>query len=418
MCSGCRLPDLVQGSKMSGVVIATLNAGSSSVKLAAYRFEANDKLGLPLLRANLSGLPDAPTLSAKSEEPEIGTRFLAAADVSSLDLNLLAPRLLDAIEKSIRAPVDALGHRIVQGGPGIMDTRLAIPGLLAYLDSLCPLAPDHQPHNLRAVRAVAASRPGLLQTLSFDTAFHRTQPRLAQLYAIPRALSDAGIIRYGYHGLSYANIARRLPDLFPERPHRRTLALHLGSGASLCAILEGRSIASSMGFSAISGIPMSTRSGDVDPGAILYLLSEKQMSPEQISLMLRKQSGLLGVSGLSGDLRTVEASTTPESEEAINLFIYRIVRECGSLIAALGGLDALVFTAGIGENSPRVRAGVAKGLAWAGVVLNAEANQTGASILSPPDSPIGVVVVPADEEWEIARGSLSVYETAGTHRST
>lgn len=396
---------------MSGAVIATLNSGSSSLKVAAYRFRADANPGPPLLRASLSGLPDAPALSARSDDPEIGARFLAAADVSSLDLNLLAPRILDAIEGAIRAPVETLGHRIVQGGPGIMDTRPATPDLLTYLDSLCPLAPDHQPHNLSAVRAVMASRPGLLQTLSFDTAFHRTQPRLAQLYAIPRALSDAGLIRYGYHGLSYANIARRLPELFPDRPHRRTLALHLGSGASLCAILDGQSIASSMGFSAISGIPMSTRSGDLDPGAVLYLLSQKQMSPEQVSLMLRKQSGLLGVYGLSGDLRTVEASATPESEEAVNLFIYRIVRECGSLIAALGGLDALVFTAGIGENSHKVRAGVARGLAWAGIVIHEEANRAGKLILSSPGDRVGIAVVPADEECEIARGGLSVYES-------
>jgi acetate kinase len=402
---------------MSGVLIATLNSGSSSIKIACYRSEADDTPGLELLRVHLSGLPDAPRLSARSADPEIAERFLTAADISNLDLNTLAPRLLAATEAALGAPVDALGHRIVQGGPDILDTRLATPDLLNYLDSLCPLAPDHQPHNLSAVRALAASRPGLFQTLSFDTAFHRTQPRLAQLYAIPRALSDAGIIRYGYHGLSYANIARRLPDLFPDRPHRRTLALHLGSGASLCAILDGQSMASSMGFSAISGIPMSTRSGDLDPGAVLYLLSEKQMSTEQVSLMLRKQSGLLGVSGLSGDLRTVEASTTPESEEAINLFIYRIVRECGSLIAALGGLDALVFTAGIGENSHRVRAGVAKGLAWAGVVTCAEANQAGVPILSSPSDPIGVAVVPADEELEIARGGLSVYDATRSTRS-
>ena len=403
---------------MSGVLIATLNSGSSSIKIACYRSESDDTPGLELLRVNLSGLPDAPRLSAKSVYPEIAERFLAAANISNLDLSTLAPRLLDATESSLGSPVDALGHRIVQGGPHIMDTRLATSDLLAYLDSLCPLAPDHQPHNLSAVRGVAASRPELLQTLSFDTAFHRMQPRLAQLYAIPRGLSDAGIIRYGYHGLSYANIARRLPDLFPGRPYRRTLALHLGNGASLCAILDGSSIASSMGFSAISGVPMSTRSGDLDPGAILYLLNEKNMTPEEVSFLLRKQSGLLGVSGLSGDLRAVEASETPEAEEAIGLFIYRIVRECGSLIAALGGLDALVFTAGIGENSHRVRAGIAKGLSWAGVDIDAAANEAGASVLSLPDNPISVAVHPADEEWEIALGCLSVFGGARTTSST
>lgn len=399
---------------MSGARIATLNCGSSSIKIAAYKAEADGTPGAALLRANLSGLPDNPELSVKCVDPDIAARFIAAADVSSLDLSILAPRLLAAIEVAIDAPVDALGHRIVQGGPDIEDSRPATPGLLVYLDSLSPLAPDHQPHNLSAVRAVAASRPELFQTLSFDTAFHRSQPRLAQLYAIPRALSDAGIIRYGYHGLSYANIARRLPDLFPGRPHQRTLALHLGSGASLCAIRDGRSVACSMGFSAISGVPMSTRSGDIDPGAILYLLGERQMSLEAVSLMLRKQSGLFGVSGLSGDLRTVDASEMPQAKEAVELFIYRIVRECGSMIAALGGLDALVFTAGIGENSHRVRARIAEGLSWAGVVVDAAANEVGAPILSSPGDPIGVAILPADEEWEIARGCLSRLGPAGT----
>jgi acetate kinase len=394
---------------MSGALLATLNCGSSSIKMAAYKARADGTQGEAFLRVNLSGLPEAPRLSVKSVDPGVAARFTEATDVSSLDLNILAPRLLGAMEAAIGAPVDALGHRIVQGGPGIEESRAATPDLLGYLDTLSPLAPDHQPHNLSAVRAVAASRPGLFQTLSFDTAFHRSQPRLAQLYAIPRALTVSGIIRYGYHGLSYANIARRLPELFPGRPHRRTLALHLGSGASLCAILDSRSVASSMGFSAISGVPMSTRSGDIDPGAILYLMSERQMSPVEISVMLRKQSGLLGVSGLSGDLRTVEASEAPEAKEAIGLFIYRIVRECGSLIAALGGLDAIVFTAGIGENSARIRAGIAEGLAWAGVAIDAGANEVGGAELSAPGSSVSVAVVPADEEAEIARGCLSLF---------
>ena len=393
---------------MSRALIATLNSGSSSVKIAVYKAEADGTLGSALLRASISGLPDTPELAVKSVDQDMSGRFRAAANLSDLDLNILAPRLVSAIEMAIGAPVDALGHRIVQGGPNIVDGRRATPELMAYLDSLCPLAPDHQPYNLSAVRAVARSRPELLQTLSFDTAFHRSQPRLAQLYAIPRVLSDSGLIRYGYHGLSYANIAQRLPDLFPDRPHRRTLALHLGSGASICAILDGGSVASSMGFSAISGVPMSTRSGDIDPGAILYLLSERQMSPEDVSFMLRKQSGLFGVSGLSGDLRTVEASETPEAEEAVGLFIYRIVRECGSLIAALGGLDAIVFTAGIGENSSRVRAGIAEGLGWAGVDIDSAANAAGDACLSVPGSAVGVIVVPADEESEIARDCLSI----------
>lgn len=398
---------------LTGTLIATLNTGSSSIKLAAYRAEADGTPGDVLLRANLSGLPDTPHLSANAKDQGLADRFIAAADTSDLNLARLAPRLLDAVETAIGAQVAALGHRIVQGGPDIKISRRATPDLLAYLDTLSPLAPDHQPHNLSAVHAIAARRPDLIQTLSFDTAFHRGQPRIAQLYALPRALTDEGIIRYGYHGLSYANIARRLPALFPGRAHRRTLALHLGSGASLCAILDGQSVATSMGFSAISGIPMSTRSGDVDPSVILHLLTERQMSPQAVSWMLRKESGLLGVSGLSGDLRKIEASRTPEAEEAFGLFVYRIVRECGSLIAALGGLDAIVFTAGIGENSSRVRGGVLTGLTWAGVEIDAAANEAGAALLSQPGSPVGVAVLPADEEWEIAHGCLSVLGSAG-----
>ena len=289
--------------------------------------------------------------------------------------------------------------------------------MLEFPETLRPLAPDDQPHNISAVQAVTDWRPDIVQTLSFDTTFHRSQPRIAQLYAITRSLSDSGLIRYGYHGLSYAHIARCLPKLFPDRPHKRTLALHLGSGVSLCALLEGRSVACSMGFSAISGVPMSTRCGDIDPGAILYLLTEKHISPEAVSLMLRKQSGLLGASGLSGDLRTVEASETPQAQEAISLFIYRIVRECGSLIAALGGLDAVVFTAGIGENSHRIRAGILQGLTWCGSTSNAPAYSDGKSDLPSPADRIGVAILPADEEWEIAHGCFSVLASNATART-
>lgn len=388
--------------------IATLNTGSSSIKIAAYEAEAGGSPSEPLLRVNLSGLPGAPHISAKAHEPEIAGRFAEAADVTELALDTLAPRLLGAVEAAIGGPVAAIGHRMVQGGADIKDSREATPGLLTYLETLTPMAPDHQPHNLAAVRALAARRPGLVQTLSFDTAFHRSQPRLAQLYAIPRALTEAGMIRYGYHGLSYAHIARRLPGLFPDRAHRRTLALHLGSGASLCAMLDGRSVACSMGFSANSGIGMATRSGDLDPGAILYLLSERRMSAEAVSHILRQQSGLLGVSGVSGDLRALEASDRAEAKEAIALYIYRIVRECGSMIAAMGGLDALVFTAGIGENSPTVRAGVAEGLRWAGVKMDAASNNAGAADLAAPGSAVGIAVLAADEEWEIASDCLSI----------
>ena len=263
-----------------------------------------------------------------------------------------------AIDAALHHPLAAVGHRVVQGGMHSHTSRAATPELIAQLDSLSPLAPDHQPYNLAPIRALNATRPDLPQTVSFDTAFHRTQPRIAQLYALPRALTDSGIMRYGYHGLSYAHIARRLPEHFPAHRMARTLALHLGSGSSLCAILDGQSIATSMGF--------------------------------------------------SGDLRQLEASCTAEADEAIALYIYRIVRECGSHISALGGIDALVFTGGVGENSSRVRSGIAAGLAWAGVSIEDKANRQGARVLSPDGAPASVFVLPADEESEIARDCLAL----------
>jgi acetate kinase len=393
---------------MTGQIVATFNVGSSSLKLAAYGTTPAGGLGPRLLRAEIDGLPGAPKLSAVAEDSARARTFLATADISDLELSVLAPRLIMAIEAALDHPLAAVGHRVVQGGMHSHTSRAATPELIAQLGSLCALAPDHQPYNLAPIRALNAARPDLAQTVSFDTAFHRTQPRIAQLYALPRALTDSGIMRYGYHGLSYAHIARRLPEHFPAHRMARTLALHLGSGSSLCAILDGQSIATSMGFSALSGVPMATRCGDVDPGLLLYLMSERHMSMDDVSLMLRKQSGLLGVSGISGDLRQLEASCTAEADEAIALYIYRIVRECGSHISALGGIDALVFTGGVGENSSRVRSGIAAGLAWAGISIEAEANRQGARVLSPDGAPVSVFVLPADEESEIARDCLAL----------
>jgi acetate kinase len=393
---------------MTERIVATFNVGSSSIKMAAYAAAQSGGLGPRLLRAEIAGLPEAPKLSAVAGNSNLANAFLSGADVSDLRLSALAPRLIIAVEEALGQPLAAIGHRVVQGGRHIHSSRAATPELLAELDSLCALAPDHQPHNLAAIRAVSAVRPDLTQTLSFDTAFHRTQPRIAQIYALPRALTDSGILRYGYHGLSYAHIARHLPELFPAHLLKRTLALHLGSGSSLCAILDGRSIATSMGFSALSGIPMATRCGDIDPGLLLYLMDDRHMSAAQVSHLLRKQSGLLGVSGISGDLRALEASGAPEAEEAIALFVYRIVRECGSHIAALGGIDALVFTGGVGENSRRVRSGISAGLAWAGIRIDPDANANGSPLLSPAGSPVSVFVLPADEESEIARDCLAL----------
>lgn len=392
-------------------IVATFNVGSSSIKLAAFAADPSCELGPRLMRAEITGLQDAPRLSAVSANSQLANVFLSGADISDLDPAALAPRLISAVEKALGQPLAALGHRVVQGGRHNSTSRIATSELIAELGALSALAPDHQPYNLAAIRAVSGARPDLVQTLSFDTAFHRTQPRIAQIYALPRALTESGLLRFGYHGLSYAHIARHLPQCFPGLRTQRTLALHLGSGSSLCAMLNGRSIATSMGFSALSGVAMATRSGDIDPGLLLYLMSEQHMSAAEISDMLRKQSGLLGVSGLSGDLRVLEAAGTPEAEEAIALFVYRIVRECGSHIAALGGIDTLVFTGGIGENSRHVRSAISAGLAWAGVQIDPVANHQHDPLLSPAGAPVSVFVLPADEESEIARDCLALSGT-------
>lgn len=399
---------------MTSRIVATFNVGSSSIKLAAYAAAHSGELGPRLLRAEIAGLPDTPGISAVAASSDLADAFLSGVDTKYLQSADLAPRLIMALEKALGQPLAGLGHRVVQGGTHNAVSRIATPELIAELSSFCALAPDHQPHNLAAVRAMGTACPDLPQTLSFDTAFHRTQPRIAQIYALPRGLTDSGILRYGYHGLSYSHIARYLPERFPGHRHHRTLALHLGSGSSLCAILNGRSIATSMGFSALSGVPMATRSGDIDPGLLLYLMSDRQMNEADISEMLRKQSGLLGVSGLSGDMRVLEAAGTPEAEEAIALFIYRIVRECGSHISALGGIDALVFTGGVGANSRHVRAGISAGLSWAGIQIDADANESACPLLSPAGSPVSVFVLPADEESEIARDCLALLQ-AGAH---
>ena len=390
----------------AGRLIATLNTGSSSLKFAVYSPQAGEP-GPPRLRGQIAGLPDSPRLSVSAAEPATAETFRAALDLSDLNPSVLAPRLIGGMEKAFGKRLHAAGHRIVQGGPDLSESVRATPEHIARLSRLSPLAPDHQPHNLGAVEALAEARPDLIQTLSFDTAFHRSQPRLAQLYALPRRLSEEGIIRYGYHGLSYAHIARRLPSLFSGRPYHNVLACHLGSGASLCALQDGKSLACSMGFSALSGIPMATRCGDIDPGALLYLIQEQGYSAEAVSKLLRLESGLLGVSGISADMREIAASPAPEAREAIDLFVYRIVREAGSMIAALGGLDAIIFTGGIGENAPDVRAGIVAGLSMFGAEIDPVANNDGAQDLTAETSRIAIAVIPADEEDEIARGCLA-----------
>lgn len=290
----------------------------------------------------------------------------------------------------------AAGHRVVHGGDHYAAPVLVTAPVLAGLERLCSLAPLHQPHNLAGIRAVMALRPELPQVACFDTAFHQTQPDIARLFALPKALSDSGVKRYGFHGLSYEYIARRLREIPALKDRRKVIVAHLGNGSSLCALLDGRSVASTMGFTALDGLMMGTRTGSIDPGVLLYLMDERGMTSASLAELLYKQSGLLGVSGVSHDMRTLLASGDPRARLAIDLFVYRVGREIGSLAAALGGLDALVFTAGIGEHATAVRETVCRAAHWLGVDPD------------PARSRVAVAVIPTNEEEMIARHTFDV----------
>jgi acetate kinase len=377
--------------------IAVLNAGSSSVKFALY--EAGDA-GALLYRGQVEQIGLAPRLKvsdgqgnpvARRKYEQLDHRS-ATAEILKLGRELLAGR-----------PVLGIGHRVVHGG-----TKFAAParidrGVVAELAKLVPLAPLHQPHNLAPIEAIAEAAPHMPQVACFDTAFHRTQPALAQEFAVPRELAEAGVRRYGFHGLSYDYIVTRLAETMPMVARSRLIIAHLGNGASLCAVRDGRSIASTMGFTALDGLMMGTRTGSIDPGVILYLLQERRMSVKNVEDMLYRQSGLLGVSGISSDMRTLRESNAPEAREAIALFVYRIQREIGSLAAALGGVDGIVFTAGIGENDPATRSEVLAGCQWLGLTLDEERNRRGETRINAEGSRLSAWVLPTDEERMIAR---------------
>jgi acetate kinase len=275
--------------------------------------------------------------------------------------------------------------------------------VIAGLEELVPLAPLHQPHHIAAIRAFASVAPKVPQVACFDTAFHHSQPPLARQFALPRELSAKGIRRYGFHGISYEYIVAKLPEVAPAYANRKIIVAHLGNGASMCAINEGRSIATTMGFTPVDGLPMGTRTGTLDPGVILFLLGQERMDANTIEHLIYERSGLLGVSDLSSDMRMLLASSAPAAKEAIDLFVYRIGRELGSLVAALGGLDALVFTGGIGENAAEIRARVCTGAEWIGITLDKEANSRNGLLISAPASAVSVWVVPTDENLMVAR---------------
>ncbi len=376
-------------------VILTLNAGSSSLKFALYK-GTNETI----LRGVVEGVGQAPHVSLTAS----CMRRLDPPDLAGSSYQAVLDTLLQWLNAHLDGDViGAVGHRIVRGGRRFVDPVRIDETILAGLDALVPLTPLHQPHNLAAIRAVARAQPALPQVGCFDTAFHRTMPAVATRLALPRALGDAEMRRYGFHGLSYEYIAGRLRQVAPALARGRVIVAHLGSGASLCAMHGGRSVETTMGFSTLDGLVMGTRPGCLDAGAVLYLMQSRGMTAKAVEELLYHQSGLLGVSGISGDMRELAASARPEAREAVELFTYRIAGEAGRLAAALGGLDGLVFTAGIGEHDAALRAEVCRRLAWLGVMPDPAANAGGHGRISADASPIEVWIVPTDEEAVIAR---------------
>ena len=390
--------------------ILVINAGSSSVKFSVFIAETH---ALQLkLRGQLEGLFTSPRFVAKdpngrvAEEKSWGDGVKLGHEGALEHLRTF----LRGLAKELQ--LVGVGHRIAHGGLKYSEPVSVNEKILADLDQLIPLAPLHQPHNLRPIRPLMERMPDVPQVACFDTAFHRTNPPLAQIFALPKALTDAGVRRYGFHGISYEYISSMLPQCDVRAAAGKTVVLHLGNGSSMCALAGGKSVTSTMGFTAIEGLPMGTRCGSLDPGVILFLLDQRKMDVRAIEKMLYSQSGLLGVSGISSDVRTLLESKEPAAKLALDLYVYRIGRELGSLAAALGGLDALVFTAGIGENAVGIRERVCQDATWLGVELDEAANAKGGPCITTPQSRVTAWVIPTNEELMIARHTRRVLEAA------
>lgn len=397
---------------MSGPLL-TLNAGSSSLKFAVFEPGGDDLRRV--VAGQVAGIGTAPRLSAKGADGKTTERRWPEG--AGLTHEALLSAVLAWIEGALAgAKPAAVGHRIVHGGGAFWRPMRLDEGLLAQLDGLTPLAPLHEPHNLEGVRAARAHFPAVPQVACFDTAFHRGHDFTEDIYALPREYHEAGVRRYGFHGLSYEYVAARLAELSPQAGRGRVIVAHLGSGASACAIRAGRSAGSTMGFTALDGLVMGTRCGQIDPGVLLWLMTERGMDAATLSDLLYKRSGLKGLSGLSNDMRDLRESTLPAAREAIEVFVARLCREIGALTAVLQGLDALAFTAGIGENDVALREQACARLGWLGVKLDAAANaEHGRSrngLISAPDSRVQVWVVPTDEEGMIARHVRAVLGAA------
>ena len=387
-------------------LVLVLNAGSSSIKFTLFDADGD---GPPLLlRGQIEGLYTSPRFVAKDAG---GAEIAAKAWGDGVRLG--HDGALNHLSEFLRSHgqghrMVAVGHRVVHGGMDYSSAVLLTPQVVATLAKLNPLAPLHQPHNLEPIGILAKLQPLVPQVACFDTAFHRAQPEVAQAFALPPSITDRGVRRYGFHGLSYEYIAGALPGVDARAAAGRTIVAHLGNGSSMCALVGGRSVASTMGFTAVDGLPMGTRCGNLDPGVILYLIDELKMDARAIEKLIYQQSGLLGVSGLSSDMRALLDSDAPRARLAIDLYCYRIGRELGSLAAAARGIDALVFTAGIGENAAAIRERVCRDAGWLGIELDAAANRSGGPCISTPASKVAVWVIPTNEELMIARHTLQV----------
>ncbi|HGL6717428.1 acetate/propionate family kinase [Burkholderia contaminans] len=382
-------------------VILVLNAGSSSIKFSAFDVQG-DTLGL-IVHGQVEGLYTAAAhFSAVDHHGEHHDQQWAGGDTFGHHEGLeRIAAFLAAHQEGHR--LAAVGHRVVHGGQRFSGPVRVTPAIVAELEKLTPLAPLHQPHNLTPIRILEAMQPGIEQVACFDTAFHCTQPAVSQAFALPESITSRGVRRYGFHGLSYEYIASVLPDVAPRAARGRTVVAHLGNGASMCALVAGKSVASTMGFTAVDGLPMGTRCGNLDPGVVLFLMEELGMDVRAVEDLIYRRSGLLGVSGLSSDMRTLLASDDPHARFAIELYIYRIARELGSLAAAMEGIDAIVFTAGIGEHAAVIREGVMRRAAWLGVEIDVEANNSGGPLVTTASSRVPAWVIPTNEEWMIAQ---------------
>ena len=397
--------------------ILVLNAGSSSIKFSVF---AERRDGLTLVAGG--------QMASIHTEPKFVARDAAGKQLAEKRWPAQAKlghegalgHIVDWLHATYGADyrLAAVGHRVVHGGADYAAPVRVDAAALAKLERYVPLAPLHQPHNLAPIRALLGRSPDLPQVACFDTAMHRSNPPVAQIFALPAELTEAGVRRYGFHGLSYEYIASVLPQIDPNAARGRTVVLHLGNGASMCALQAGRSVASTMGFTAVDGLPMGTRCGAIDPGVMLYLMDERDMDARALEKLVYQQSGLLGVSGVSSDMRVLLESAEPRAKLAVDLFVYRVGRELGSLAAALGGLDAIVFTAGIGENAPQIRERVCRQAAWLGVELDAQANAKHGPRISSASSRVAAWVIPTNEELMIARHTRELLSNAKLHAPT